>query len=103
MPPTGAKGLNLAVADVVVLADAVERFLRRGDPGGLDGYSAVCLRRVWRIQRFSAWMTAMLHRFDGGDRFARQLQLAELEQVTTSVAAATSLAEIYVGLPFERR
>ncbi len=103
VPPTGAKGLNLAVADVVVLADAVERFLRRGDPRGLDGYSAVCLRRVWRIQRFSAWMTAMLHRFDGGDRFARQLQLAELEQVTTSVAAATSLAEIYVGLPFERR
>lgn len=103
VPPTGAKGLNLAVADVVVLADAVERFLRHQDPAGLDGYSAVCLRRVWRIQRFAASMTAMLHRFDGEDRFDRQLQLAELEQVTTSAAAATALAENYVGLPFERR
>ncbi len=100
VPPTGAKGLNLAVADVVVLAAAVARLLHEHDETGLVEYSAVCLRRVWRVQRFSAWMTTMLHRLDGEDRFARQLQLAELDQVTTSVAASTALAENYVGLPF---
>jgi len=100
VPPTGAKGLNLAVADVAVLAAAAERFLRHDDPSGLDAYSDTCLRRVWRIQHFSWWMTSMLHRFDDHDHFQRQVQLSELDWVTRSEAAATALAANYVGLPF---
>jgi len=100
VPPTGAKGLNLAVADVVVLAAAAERYLRGGDPSGLDRYSDVCLHRVWQVQRFAWRMTAMLHRFDGDDEFGRWLRLAELDEVTSSRAASTALAETYVGLPF---
>ncbi len=98
VPPTGAKGLNLAVADVSVLADAIDEWYRTGKDDGLDAYSATCLRRVWRIQHFSWWMTSMLHRLDD-DPFSRQLQLSQLRYVTTSTAAATSLAENYVGLP----
>lgn len=100
VPPTGAKGLNLAVADVSVLAVALERFLRSGDEDGLVRYSELCLRRVWRVQHFSWWMTSMLHRFDEHDTFAREVQLSELDYVTSSEAASTALAENYVGLPF---
>jgi p-hydroxybenzoate 3-monooxygenase len=101
VPPTGAKGLNLAVADVRVLSAALTAFYRTGRTDLLEGYSATCLRRVWKAQRFSWWMTSMLHRFPGSDPFQHQLQLAELDYVTSSTAAATALAENYVGLPME--
>ncbi len=97
VPPTGAKGLNLAIADVRLLAEALAAFYA-GDPALLDGYSAACLRRVWKVERFSWWMTRLLHRFDEG-AFAAQIQRAELDYVTSSRAAQTTLAENYVGLP----
>ena len=99
VPPTGAKGLNLAVADVTVLAAALADFFTTGDEAGLDGYSDTCLRRVWQAQRFSWWMTSMLHRFPDEGPFGERLQLAQLDHVVSSRAAATSLAESYVGLP----
>jgi p-hydroxybenzoate 3-monooxygenase len=98
VPPTGAKGLNLAAHDVRVLAAALVEWYGNGDAAGLDGYSAACLRRVWRAEHFSFWMTSMLHKAPGGDEFDEKLQLAQLRYVTTSHAAATSLAENYVGL-----
>ncbi len=101
VPPTGAKGLNLAVADVAVLARAIEEFYRSGRRDGLERYSETCLRRVWKVQRFSWWMTAMLHRFENDNPFDRRRQLAELDYVTSSRAAMSSLAENYVGLPLE--
>jgi p-hydroxybenzoate 3-monooxygenase len=101
VPPTGAKGMNLAVADVVVLARALEAFFRHGRTDLLDAYSETCLRRVWKAQRFSWWMTSMLHVFEDHSPFDRRRQLAELDYVTTSRAAATTLAENYVGLPIE--
>jgi p-hydroxybenzoate 3-monooxygenase len=103
VPPTGAKGLNLAVADVMVLADAIGTWYEAGRTDLLDAYSATCLRRVWRVQHFSWWMTSMLHRADDGDPFTHQLQLSQLRYVTSSRAAATSLAENYVGLPLPGR
>ena len=99
VPPTGAKGLNLAVADVKVLADALTAWYASGDAAGLDAYSETCLRRVWRVQHFSWWMTSMLHP-SGDDPFDLALQLSQLRYVTSSRAAATSLAENYVGFPF---
>jgi p-hydroxybenzoate 3-monooxygenase len=102
VPATGAKGLNLAVADVVVLARALVEHHRTGRTDLLDAYSETCLRRVWRAQHFSWWMTSMLHRFGGDDPFQHQLQLSQLRYVASSRAAATSLAENYVGLPMER-
>ncbi len=99
VPPTGAKGMNLAVADVRVLADALVRYLHDEDESGIDAYSDVCLRRVWRAEHFSWWMTTMLHTDPDADPFARRLQLSQLRQTVTSRAAATSLAENYVGLP----
>jgi p-hydroxybenzoate 3-monooxygenase len=99
VPPTGAKGLNLAVSDVQVLARAIAEFYRSGDWTLLDRYSDTCLRRVWKVQRFSWWMTAMLHRFDSDNAFDRRRQLGELDYVTSSRAASQSLAENYVGLP----
>jgi p-hydroxybenzoate 3-monooxygenase len=99
VPPTGAKGLNLAVADVCVLAEAITDWYRTGDEAGLDAYSQRCLRRVWRVQHFSWWMTSMLHRAADADPFTHQLQLSQLRYVTSSRAAAASLAENYVGLP----
>jgi p-hydroxybenzoate 3-monooxygenase len=99
VPPTGAKGLNLAASDVKVLARAFAEFYGAGREGMLDEYSRTCLRRVWRVQRFSWWMTSMLHRFDGDNGFDQHRQVAELDYVTSSRAAATSLAENYVGLP----
>ena len=101
VPPTGAKGLNLAVADVRVLARALGEFYSSGRRSLLDGYSKTCLRRVWKVQRFSWWMTSMLHRFAGDSAFDQQRQLAELDYVTGSRAAASTLAENYVGLPFD--
>jgi p-hydroxybenzoate 3-monooxygenase len=100
VPPTGAKGLNLAVADVRVLAAALAEFYRSGRTDLLDGYSARCLRRVWRVQHFSWWMTSMLHRDPGSDPYQHRLQLAQLEYVVRSTPAATTLAENYVGMPF---
>jgi p-hydroxybenzoate 3-monooxygenase len=100
VPPTGAKGLNLAVADVRVFARALVEFYKTGNRARLESYSQECLRRVWKVQRFSAWMTGMLHRFPGEDGFAHGMHLAELDYVTSSRAAATTLAENYVGLPF---
>ena len=99
VPPTGAKGLNLAIADVRVLARAFAEFFKRGRGEKLDSYSATCLRRAWKVQRFSWWMTSMLHRFPGDAGFDQRRQLAELDYVTSSRAAMTSLAENYVGLP----
>jgi p-hydroxybenzoate 3-monooxygenase len=101
VPPTGAKGLNLAVADVHVLARALAEFYASGRTGLIEAYSDTCLRRVWKAQRFSWWMTSMLHRFPGRNPFDDQLQLAELDYVTSSTAASTALAENYVGLPLE--
>jgi p-hydroxybenzoate 3-monooxygenase len=101
VPPTGAKGLNLAVADVRVLADALARWYASGDASGLDTYSDRCLRRVWRVQHFSWWMTQMLHRLNGDDPFEPMLQRSQLDYVCSSTAAATSLAENYVGLELE--
>lgn len=98
VPATGAKGLNLAVADVRVLAEALAHWYRAGDARLLDAYSATCLRRVWRAQHFSWWMTSMLHRYPDQDPFQARLQRSQLEYVCTSEAAATTLAENYVGL-----
>ena len=98
VPPTGAKGLNLAAADVKVLAEALIDWYRSGRTEQLDAYSATCLRRVWRAEHFSWWMTTMLHRAPGDDGFGQRLQLAQLRYVCGSRAAATSLAENYVGL-----
>jgi p-hydroxybenzoate 3-monooxygenase len=98
VPPTGAKGLNLAVSDVRHLADALVDWYRTGDAAGLQAYTATCLRRVWRAQQFSQWMTSMLHRpRDDPGGYERRLQLAQLEYVCSSPAAAASLAENYVG------
>jgi len=101
VPPTGAKGLNLAAADVWVLSRAIAEFYGSGSQKGLDHYSDKCLRRAWRAQRFSWWMTSMLHRFSGERDFDYHRQLAELEYVTTSRSAMQSLAENYVGFPLE--
>ncbi len=99
VPPTGAKGLNLALTDVAVLAGALDRLLNHGDPALADGYSANSLDRVWRRTHFSWWMTTMLHTAPGGDPMETELQLAQLRYVTTSRAAATTLAENYTGYP----
>ena len=101
VPPTGAKGLNLAASDVLVLAHGFKRFYESGRREALDTYSDVCLRRVWKAQRFSWWMTSLLHRSPDETPFDHQRQLADLDYVTSSRAAMTSLAEQYVGLPQE--
>jgi p-hydroxybenzoate 3-monooxygenase len=99
VPPTGAKGLNLAVADVTILAQVLADHLRTGSDTGLEEYSGRCLARVWRAQHFSWWMTTMLHSDPQDDAYGGQLQRSQLRYVTSSTAAATSLAENYVGLP----
>lgn len=101
VPPTGAKGMNLALADVHHLAKALGALYGNGDGRFLDGYSATCLKRIWKAQRFSWWMTSLLHRFENEPAFDHKRQLAELEYVMSSRAAAASLAENYVGLPLE--
>jgi p-hydroxybenzoate 3-monooxygenase len=100
VPPTGAKGLNLAVADVRVLTEALDAYFSDGSTALLDGYSEACLKRVWRAQHFSWWMTTLLHTFEDDDAYGRRLQLSYLDYVTSSEAAATTLAENYVGLPY---
>ena len=100
VPPTGAKGLNLAVADVRMLAQGLKDYYLSGNNEKLDNYSQACLRRVWKVQRFSWWMTSMLHKHEGNP-FDERRQLAELDYVTSSRAASQSLAENYVGLPFD--
>ena len=99
VPPTGAKGLNLAASDVYYLSNAICEFYRGGNETALDRYSERALRRVWKAQRFSCWMTSMLHRRPDADQFDYRVQLAELEYVTSSVGGAKALAENYVGLP----
>jgi p-hydroxybenzoate 3-monooxygenase len=101
VPPTGAKGLNLAVADVRVLARAFAEYYSSGRQDLLEAYSTTCLRRVWKVQRFSWWMTSMLHRWEGENAFDHRRQLAELDYVTSSRAASQTLAENYVGLPMD--
>jgi p-hydroxybenzoate 3-monooxygenase len=101
VPPTGAKGLNLAAADVRVLSRAIAEYYRSGRKDLLEKYSATCLDRVWKVQRFSWWMTSMLHRFHDDNAFDQRRQLAELEYLTSSRAASQSLAENYVGLPMD--
>jgi p-hydroxybenzoate 3-monooxygenase len=99
VPPTGAKGLNLAVADARVLAHALWQFYSTGREQALDDYSATCLSRVWKAQRFSWWMTSMFHRNESDHGFDYRRQLAELDYITTSRAGMTTLAENYAGLP----
>lgn len=101
VPPTGAKGLNLAVADVRVLAHALAAHYADGRVDLLAGYSDTALRRVWNAQRFSWWMTSLLHRFPDADDYQQRVQLAELAYVVGSTAASTALAENYVGMPLE--
>jgi p-hydroxybenzoate 3-monooxygenase len=101
VPPTGAKGLNLAVADVRALARALAEFYSSGRRDLLESYSRTCLRRVWKVQRFSWWMTSMLHRWEDENAFDHRRQLAELDYITSSRAASQTLAENYVGLTME--
>jgi p-hydroxybenzoate 3-monooxygenase len=101
VPPTGAKGLNLAMADVYRLSGALAEFYRSGSERLLDRYSERALGRTWRAQRFSWWMTSMLHRSDSDNPFDHRRQLAELEYLVSSRAAMTSLAESYTGTPFD--
>jgi p-hydroxybenzoate 3-monooxygenase len=100
VPPTGAKGLNLAASDVYYLWQALAEYYKDGSRSGIDAYSHRALRRVWKAERFSWWMTSVLHQFPEGSSFDRRLQQAELEYLISSQAALTALAENYVGLPF---
>jgi p-hydroxybenzoate 3-monooxygenase len=99
VPPTGAKGMNLAVADVVLLTRGLESYYKDGSMSLLDAYSPTAIRRVWKYERFSWWMTSLLHKFDDQLAFDRKVQLGELDYITSSRVAAQSLAEQYVGLP----
>jgi p-hydroxybenzoate 3-monooxygenase len=100
VPPTGAKGMNLAIADVRVLVRALGAFFAGRGEALMDSYSATCLDRVWKVQRFSWWMTQLLHRYDGEDAFGHRVRMAELDYLAGSTAAQTTLAENYVGLPY---
>jgi p-hydroxybenzoate 3-monooxygenase len=100
VPPTGARGLNSAASDIYYLYHALVAHYQRGDDSGLDGYSAKALARVWKAQRFSWWMTTLLHTFPDGIAYDRKLQDTELAYLFSSEAAMRSLAENYVGLPF---
>jgi p-hydroxybenzoate 3-monooxygenase len=101
VPPTGAKGLNLAAADVAVLTQAIAAFYKQGSNDRLAAYSATCLKRIWKVQRFSWWMTTLLHRFFDHTPFDQQMQAAELDYVFSSRPASQALAENYVGLPLQ--
>ncbi len=100
VPPTGAKGLNLAASDIYYLSRALREYYGEKSKAGIDAYSANALRRVWKAERFSWWMTSMLHRFPDSDAFSQRIQTAELDYLISSQAAMTSLAENYVGLPY---
>ena len=101
VPPTGAKGMNLAISDVRVLAEGLITFYKTGARALLESYSEICLRRIWKVQRFSWWMTSMLHKFPDANAFDQRRQVAELDYLSSSTAAARSLAENYVGLPLD--
>jgi p-hydroxybenzoate 3-monooxygenase len=101
VPPTGAKGLNLAMGDVRYLFHGLREFYRNGVSTELDQYSARCLRRVWRTSRFSWWLTSLMHRFPEAGEFEQRMQEAEISYLTSSLAGSTTVAENYVGLPFE--
>jgi p-hydroxybenzoate 3-monooxygenase len=101
VPPTGAKGMNLAVSDVTMLGEALVEYYRSNSADGIDGYSARALGRVWKAERFSWWFTSITHRFPDMDGFTRRLQMAELDYIRKSEAAQRTLAENYVGLPME--
>jgi p-hydroxybenzoate 3-monooxygenase len=101
VPPTGAKGLNLAIADVAILARALDAWCNHHRSGPLEAYSAACLARIWKVQRFSWRMTSMLHRFEKHSPFERRIQMVELDYLAASRAASSSLAENYVGLPLQ--
>ncbi len=101
VPPTGAKGMNLAFADVVIFSRALEAFYKNKGRDLLESYSTTCLRRVWKAQRFSWWMTQIMHRFPHESAFDRRRQLSDLDYLTSSAAAAKSLSEQYVGLPLD--
>ena len=98
VPPTGAKGLNLAASDVKYLANAFTEFYRDKSPAGIDSYSERCLRRVWKAERFSWWFTSLMHQFPEAGGFGQKVQEAELDYLVHSHAASQSLAENYVGL-----
>jgi p-hydroxybenzoate 3-monooxygenase len=100
VPPTGAKGLNLAASDVHYLFEAITGFYRNGSQTGLDAYSKNALARVWKAERFSWWFTNLMHRFPGTDAFGRKMQIAELDYLRRSPVGAAAVAENYVGLPF---
>jgi p-hydroxybenzoate 3-monooxygenase len=100
VPPTGAKGLNLAASDVHFLSQALREFYTEKSSAGIDAYSATALARVWKAERFSWWMTTMLHKLHDEASFEAQIQRAELDYLAGSRAAQTALAENYVGLPF---
>ena len=97
VPPTGAKGMNLAISDVQLLARAIAKFYRAGDMSGLDSYSTTALERVWRATYFSWWMTSLLHKFPDASPFSDKMKRAELHHVVKSRAMATAVAENYVG------
>jgi p-hydroxybenzoate 3-monooxygenase len=99
VPPTGAKGMNLAASDVTYLSEALIQFYHSRDAAGLDGYSEKALARVWKASRFSWWFTSVTHRFPGRDPIERQLQRAEIDYLRHSDAAQAAFAENYVGLP----
>ena len=101
VPPTGAKGLNLAASDVHVLSQALIEFLAERSSAGIDHYSDTCLRRIWKAERFSWWFTSLTHKFPETGAIGRKLQRAELDYLVSSRAASTAMAENYVGLPFE--
>ena len=100
VPPTGAKGLNLAAGDVKVLNDALVAFFKGGSTALLDAYEATALKRVWAAQRFSWFMTRLLHKFPDGEPFDAEIQIADLDYFTGSEAGRKTIAENYVGLPF---
>ena len=100
VPPTGAKGLNLAASDVAYLSQALIDHYKSGSNAGLDGYSQRALARIWKAERFSWWMTQLLHNFPESSDFDRRIQRAELDYLFSSKAAQTALAENYVGLPY---
>ena len=101
VPPTGAKGLNLAASDINYLSAALKEYYKDSSSAGIDSYSARCLRRVWRAERFSWWFTSLMHQFPEAGGFGQKLQEAELDYLVHSSAAATALAENYVGLPLD--
>jgi len=101
VPPTGAKGLNLAASDVRYLSRALVEHYREDSDAGIEAYSDTCLRRVWKASRFSWWFTSLMHKFPDNGAIGHRLQQAELEYLVGSRAASTAMAENYVGLPFE--